>query len=310
MRMSYRLSRLLLLLLCLLPAALPAGPLYVATIEPLGSVLREMVAGRGRVEVLLAPGQSPHVFDPRPSHARRLAAATAFFYAADSVEPWAERLNAKHSIELLGFLPEPFRLPLSGAACEHGQDQDHGHAHAHDHGHDSEWDGHWWLDPLAVEALLPPLAERLAELDPEGAAVYRANAARYGAQLQLLDAELSAILAPVAGREVVTQHAAFGYLLHRYGLKDGGVMALVAGQEPTPGHLRELAEGLKARGVRAVFTEPQLSARPAQVLAEVAGIPVHELDPEGARPGRASLAELLRYNANTLAEALADPKPE
>jgi len=53
-----------------------------------------------------------------------------------------------------------------------------------------------------------------------------------------------------------------------------------------------------------VLTEPQLARRPAEVVAEAAGVRCYEMDPLGGVPGRETYSELLRYNARVLVEAL------
>ena len=47
-------------------------------------------------------------------------------------------------------------------------------------------DPHFWFDPLNWQLTVADLAEELASLDPANASAYRANAAAYHDQLQLL----------------------------------------------------------------------------------------------------------------------------
>jgi ABC-type Zn uptake system ZnuABC Zn-binding protein ZnuA len=61
---------------------------------------------------------------------------------------------------------------------------------------------------------------------------------------------------------------------------------------------------IKREGIKAVFTEPQLARRPAEVVAEAGGVPVFEIDPLGGVPGKMRYEELIRSNAKVLNEAL------
>ena len=57
----------------------------------------------------------------------------------------------------------------------------------------------------------------------------------------------------------------------------------------------------------ALFSERQLSPRPAEVVAAEAGLPVYVLDPEGGGSEAVeTFQQLLRFNAAVLLDALAD----
>jgi ABC-type Zn uptake system ZnuABC Zn-binding protein ZnuA len=261
---------------------------YVATIPPLGAILREVVGNRGQVEVLLPPGASPHTFEPSPSDARRASGATVV-YVAQHVDDWAARIPAKNHLATLDLLPESFRR---GFTAMPGDD------------HIGGTDPHFWTDPLAVQALLPALVKRLAELDPGGRAAYEANASRFHRKLQALHDELRETLKPVRGQRVALFHPSFNYLFARYGIVCAAVVEVLPGKEPTARNVERMIGTLRRTGARAVFTEPQLPRKPAEILAEGAGIPVGELDPLGGEPGRMTYADLLRFNARALRECV------
>jgi ABC-type Zn2+ transport system substrate-binding protein/surface adhesin len=54
----------------------------------------------------------------------------------------------------------------------------------------------------------------------------------------------------------------------------------------------------------ALFSEPQLNRRAAEVIAQEAGLPLFELDALGGTPGRDSYEALLRYDTDVLEKAL------
>lgn len=266
---------------------------FVATINPAAAIVREIAGDRANVVCLLNPASSPHTYSPRPSDMRQVEAASALIFVGEQLDGWAAKLPATARIELMTLLPAEHRLPL----VEHEE---------HEGGlHEGEViDPHFWMDPAAVKAILPALAERMAELDSEGAETYRANAARFAAELDALDLELAETLRPVIGRPVIMFHPSMQYMLKRYGLEMAGVIEPFPGKEPTPDYIVKLKKTIADKGVKAVFTEPQLREEPARVVAEETAAKVYVLDPIGGVEGRESYAELLRYNAKVLAEAL------
>jgi len=147
-------------------------------------------------------------------------------------------------------------------------------------------DPHFWLDPLRLADVGDAVAERLATMHPTSAAAYRVAAARLRERLIALDAEFRAGLRDCTSRELVTGHAAFGYLAERYGLHQTGVTGLQPDREPTPAELADVADYVKAHGVHTIYTETLVSAATARTVAEATGATTAVLDPiEGVKSG-------------------------
>jgi zinc transport system substrate-binding protein len=153
------------------------------------------------------------------------------------------------------------------------------------------------------------IASGLARIDPAGEAGYRERAARYTAALSALDDAFKAGLAACARREVVTSHAAFGYLTRRYGLEQVPVVGVALSAEPSPADLARLVRFARSSGVQAVFYEPLASPKLAETLAREVGArtlvlnPVEGLTAEEAAAGKDYLA-LMRENLASLRAGL------
>ena len=103
---------------------------------------------------------------------------------------------------------------------------------------------------------------------------------------------------------MVLFHPSFLYLLKRYGMKYAGSIEPIPGKEASPQYIIEVTKRIQDLKVRAVFTEPQLARRPAEIVSESAGVPLFELDPNGGTQGKMTYEELMRYNAGVFAKAL------
>ncbi|NEX45886.1 zinc ABC transporter substrate-binding protein [Pseudotabrizicola algicola] len=209
-------------------------------------------------------------------------------------------------------------------AEDHGHDHDHaGHDHAehdhagHDHaGHDhadhgdhahSGLDPHAWLDPANAKVWVGAIAAELARLDPENAATYQANAAAAQARIDALDAELSALLTPVAGQPFVVYHDAYGYFASHYGLNVAGTVALGDASSPGAARLRELSQTVAAEDGLCLFPEAQHD--PALVVQMADGTTARigaALDPEGStiEPGPDAYDALMRALATNIVACL------
>lgn len=271
-----------------------AAPAYVVTIPPLRMIVEEIAGDRATVTCLLDPGSSPHTYDPGTRDARAVEGASLFISVHSSLDGWAAKLPAWRSVEVMDLIPFGFHLV---ALCT-------GHHHEGDHQHHDETDAHFWTDPQVVAALVNPLVAEMVAVDPEGAETYRRNADEFLRNLDYLDEELATILAPHAGRPVLLMHPSLLYLLNRYGLRYVASIEESPGKEITPRQIDSLVSTIRIERVAAVFSEPQLSRRPAEVIAEAAQLPLHLLDPLGGVPGRDDYRSLMLYNARSLAEAL------
>ena len=109
---------------------------------------------------------------------------------------------------------------------------------------------------------------RAGPRDPDGAAAYDANAARYTRRLTALDGAIARCLdrIPAAQRKLVTTHDALGYYADRYGLEViGAVIPSRSTQaQASAGEIAELVEHDPARGrqgdLRRELGQPQARA--------------------------------------------------
>ncbi len=242
--------------------------------------------------MLLPPGASPHTYELTPADARAASGARAVVYIDDSLDAWAARLDAPVHLRFAEFLPaDQLRHFEEGAS--HG---DHEHAHG-------SLDPHVWMDPKVMREGLQRTVHALCELDPDGTATYRSNADAFSVELAKLDEEIAAMLAPLKERSIIQFHPALYYFGERYGIHTAGVIENIAGQEPSPKQIKQLADLMAAEHVSVIVTEPQLPDAPVRALAETTGAQIARMDPLGGVPGRMTYAEILRYNANALLDA-------
>jgi zinc transport system substrate-binding protein len=168
-------------------------------------------------------------------------------------------------------------------------------------------DAHLWLLLANAQVIATRMAADLAAADPANAARYQANVQAFSARLQVLEQQLRARLAPLAGKPYFVFHEAFDYFEAAYGLKHAGVFSVASEVQPGAQHVAQMRERLQAAGPTCVFSEPPLAPRLAQTLS--AGLPVKlaELDALGGKlPVSASAYEqLLTQLADDLAGCLA-----
>jgi zinc transport system substrate-binding protein len=163
-----------------------------------------------------------------------------------------------------------------------------------------------WLDPTRLADIGEAIATKLTADDPANAAAYTEAAKALRADLVRLDEELASGLKTCDRREIVTSHAAFGYLARRYQLTQIGLTGLSPEEEPTPQRLTEVAQQARAAGATTIFFESLVSPRVAQTLAQEVGAKTAVLDPlEGLAAGSTEdYFSVMRANLQALREGL------
>jgi ABC-type Zn uptake system ZnuABC Zn-binding protein ZnuA/ABC-type Mn2+/Zn2+ transport system permease subunit len=272
----------------------------VATTTQIGDFVREVGGNKVDVHQILAPNTDPHDYEPRPDDVTTTADAKLVFTNGDNLDSWMDKVvddsGSDAKVVDLGA-DVPVKLPGESSGPEA-----------------SQYDPHWWHDPRNAEAAVREIATQLSAVDRADAAVFKTNAEAYEARLKALDTGIARCFdsIPAADRKLVTDHDAFGYFAERYGIQVVG--AVIPSQttqaQPNARDLSDLADLVRAEGVKAVFPESSLSPKLAQAIASQTGASAgytlygDTLGPEDSR-GSTYLG-MEAANANSMVQGFTD----
>jgi zinc transport system substrate-binding protein len=217
-----------------------SGADVVAGFYPLAWAARQIGGPELRVDDLTPAGAEPHDLEPSARDVQRIRDARLVLY-------------------IRGFQPALERALK-------GRDGPSLDVRAGSRGSDP----HVWLDPVRFAAIVHSIGRELGRPRSADALARR---------LKALDRDFRAGLASCRRREVVTSHAAFGYLAARYGLHQVSLSGLSPEAEPTPRALQRLIEEVRKTGATTVFTEPLASPRVVETVARETGARTAVLDP-------------------------------
>jgi zinc/manganese transport system substrate-binding protein len=257
-------------MLSLAGPASAAAPLHVVTTtEGLAALSREVGGERVRVESLSRGVQDPHFVDANPILAVKLRLADLLVDTGLDLEiGWlpplvtqsrnagiqpggARRLTAASAVAVLDVPTGPV-------------DRSAGDLHP-------AGNPHFLTDPRRAVQVATAIAERLAVLDPGGAAEYRARAAAFAKRIDADLARWRAVLAPVKGRPLFTHHRTLVYFLDWTGLRSAGEMEPRPGTPPPPAHLAELVQQARREGVKACVVESYYDPRSDELVERLSG---------------------------------------
>lgn len=290
------------------------------------SVLADIVenVGGDHVEVtsLVPIGGDAHTFDPSPDQIATLADADLVVEVGGDFEPWLDDLveSSGTSAPVFEAFPDHHAEDDNhheGEATPSGEDApiDDGHKHDGDDHAEEHGDLHAWLDVHNTIHTVENLEEMLAEIDPNNADAYAANAEAYIAKLEELETyilEQSGTL-PEEDRLLITTHQSLGPFADAYGYEVAGVLLesdSTEGAEAPASHLAELVGIVQDNGIPAVFPDTPGGGDLLQPLADEAGIDVAPplyVDTLGEEAsGAESYISMMRYNIDTIVSALGE----
>jgi zinc transport system substrate-binding protein len=279
----------------------------VAAFYPLQYVVEQVGGDRVDVTGLTKPGVEPHDLELTAQDVARVAKADTVVYLGGFQSAVDDAVDTQAKDR--GFdVSTSARLDLAASPDEHAGESTTEHPGEspteHDeHAGESTTDPHFWLDPKRYADVADAIAQRLSSLDAAHAADYQARAKDFTARLAALDREFAAGLKTCTIHDLVTSHAAFGYLAQAYGLHQESITGLTPDADPSPAALARIATFVKDEGVRTIYAETLVSPKVAQTLARETGAKLAVLDPvEGLTDDSAGkdYFEVMRSNLTTL----------
>lgn len=273
----------------------------VASFYPLQFVAERVGGDHVDVTNLTPAGAEPHDMELKPRQVADITDAKLVLYL-DGFQPAVDEAVEAQAPDT--SLDVATATELHEAAEEdHEAEEGHDGEHAHDHG---GLDPHVWLDPTKLAEIADAVADRLSTIDPDNADDFAANAERLGAELDDLDETFADGLAECDSRDLVTSHAAFGYLTERYDLHQVAISGLSPEAEPGAGAIRKISDYVDEHGVTTIFYETLVSPAVAETIADETGAETAVLDPiEGLAEGSDDdYFSIMESNLSTLEKAL------
>jgi zinc transport system substrate-binding protein len=271
----------------------------IASIYPIADMVQQVGGEHVDVTFVLPAGASPHTFEPKPSLVKKFSSARIFFMIGVGLEFWADKF-----VNLAGS--ELTTVVLSkGVSLIHIAGHHHAGSGISDH-ESSVANPHIWLDPVIAKSMVQKIVAELCEVDPSHLPYYKDRGQKYLEQLDKLDQMIRETVSTFKIIKFVSFHASWDYFARRYGLDSAGIIEAAPGRNPTPIQVKNIVEMIKKYQIRAVFAEPQLNSRAADVIAREAGVKVLLLDPMGGpkQKNKRTYVDLMAYNLDILKEAM------
>ena len=242
--------------LCLTDTGRAKEPIkIVTTIGQITDVTKIIGGERVNVEGLMGPGVDPHLYKATESDVTKLAEADIIFYNGlfleAKMEPIFKRLERnKLIVAVSDDIPRDLLLDSETFS-----------------GH---YDPHIWFDVTLWIKIVRKITETLIASDPVFREEYESRANQYMTKLLYLDnyVKTRAEEVPELQRVLVTAHDAFRYFGRKYGFEVVGLQGVSTESEAGARDVRELADFITKRKIKAIFIESSVPERNIKAVQE------------------------------------------
>jgi ABC-type Zn uptake system ZnuABC Zn-binding protein ZnuA len=230
--------------------------------------------GADKVEVAsIAVGyQDPHFVEAKPSYMLKARNAELFIKIGMDLELGWENLilegarNSKILVGTIGHLDassgiEKLDVPLGSVDRSMGDIHPMGNPH-------------YWLDPLNAKIIAENIAVRLSLILPQAESYFRQNLLEFNKKIDRKMIEWKAKLGPFKGQSIAIYHRSWTYFTNRFGLNVACSLEPKPGIPPSPGHLKQVIEIIKQKGIKAILMEVFYDEKPARFVAGQTGAKV------------------------------------
>ena len=227
----------------------------VCTTGMVADLARNIGGDRISVVGMMGPGVDPHYYKASQGDLAKLTAAdlilfNGLFLEGKMEDIFAKMARSKQVLAVAEQIPEEHLLRPPEF--------------------EGNFDPHIWFDVSLWAQTIEPVVARLSAIDPDGAAVYRQNGARYRERLDALNqwvVEQVALL-PETSRVLITAHDAFGYFGRAYGVEVVGLQGISTVADYGVNDVTQLVDLIVERQVKAIFVESSVPVRSIEAVRE------------------------------------------
>jgi zinc transport system substrate-binding protein len=246
--------------------------------------------GREKANVLnMTPaGAEPHDYEPTAHDIAQIEHSKLLILNGGGLEAWGD--NIKQNLN-----SQDTAVVTVGEGLTNRQETDKG---------ENTTDPHIWLSPPLAEEIVGKITQGFLQVDPVNKEYYLTNAAMLKSELAKLDKEYRHGLSKCLEKNIITSHAAFGYLAASYGLHQVSIAGLSPDAEPSPQQLADIVKFAKANDIKYIFFESLVSPRLSDTIAHEIGAktlvlnPIEGLSNEEISQGKNYFTEMQNNLAN------------
>jgi ABC-type Zn uptake system ZnuABC Zn-binding protein ZnuA len=271
-------------------------PVVLATASIFADMAKNIAGGELEVQLIVPIGGDPHLYEPTPGDAQKVAEADLILKNGLTFEGWLNEL-----IENSGTKAKVVTITDGIQAITSEK-------------YKNSTDPHAWMDAQHGQTYIENVKNALVALAPDNADIFEFNYNLYRQQLEDLDFFIKAEIAkiPEAQRILITSHDAFQYYGRRYGIQLESILGTSTDAEEQTSDIIRLNKVIQESQVPAIFVESTINPKLLKQIAKDNDIAIGgELyaDSLGDEKSPASTyIDMLKHNTTVIVKALSQLK--
>lgn len=273
----------------------------VATTTIISDLIKSIGGEHLNVEGLMGPGVDPHLYKASAGDVKRMQNADMVVY---------------NGLHLEGRMGDIFQNIESTKKMIIAVSQDIDESNFIDFvTNPGNYDPHIWFDVKLWKEAAKTVTEGLKKLDPVHAKEFDANLQKYLVELDQLETYVFQRAEELAeeNRVLITAHDAFSYFGNAYGFEVRGLQGISTATEAGTSDVRELANFIVDRKIKAIFVESSVPRKSIEALQEAVraqgfevaiGGELYSDSTGGAGTDAETYIGTFRANINTIVDAL------
>ncbi len=230
---------------------------------PLYFFTTQIVGDKGDVKNITPVGGEPHDYEPTPQDIVTIQNGKLLILNGGGLEVWADKIKDQ-------LKDKNVQVLVVGEDLANQQVEEEGK---------NIQDPHIWLSPPLAKKMAGKIAQAIENVDPANKDYYEQNKNKLESRLDRLDSEYKQGLSNCKNINIITSHAAFGYLASTYGLKQVPISGLSPDAEPSAQQLAEVTKFARENNVKYIFFETLVSPKLAKTIAKEIGAQTLVLNP-------------------------------
>jgi len=272
----------------------------ITTIYPYYLIVKDIVKDRADLEVFLLKNVSPHAYSPTPKDIKRLNNADLVIsnglYLEANLIKILDALGEKH-ISASDFIDkkELYKedVKVSGKIVQKPNLE-------------LGINPHVWVDPIFLIDIVNGIKEEIKSRDPANSKFYEEHCSNVIGDFIEIDRKIKEERKKYSQANIIVYHDGFRYFAGRYNINILAVIEPSPGQKPTPRRLVEIKEKVLNNDITAIFKEPELNPKGAEILAKELNLKILILDPLGYYVKATTISDLILKNWDTMKGAFVE----
>ncbi|NLW29924.1 MAG: zinc ABC transporter solute-binding protein [Fibrobacter sp.] len=243
-------------------------PVVFVSILPQKYFVEKIIKDLANIEVLVPPGSSPHIYEPKPSQMTLLSKASIYFATGIELEyawlPKIKKINPK--LKIIQTDKNIDKILSENSIPKHPE-VPHKHDHINNHHSHHGTDPHIWLSPELVKKQSDIITKAFIEYDSTWRDTVLKNNKSFQSELRELQDTIKHLLSECEdGKPFLVFHPSWGYFAREFNLVQ--VPVEVQGKEPGPKELGKVLKFAKNNNIKTIFVQPGFSKKSAGIIAK------------------------------------------